>query len=55
MNRAREHLAYLYNRHYQAKIIQRQWRASISNPLYLMCINRLINEFNQINIEFINL
>ena len=31
-----------------AKLIQRYWRESISNPNFKMCRNRLLNEFDSI-------
>jgi len=35
-----------------ARIIQRCWRRCIVDPSYVMCYNRLMNEFNEIKTDF---
>ncbi len=37
-----------------ARIIQRCWRRCIVDPSYVMCYNRLMNEYNEMEVDFVD-
>jgi hypothetical protein len=39
----------IVRRHHSALVIQRVWRMVVSNPVFLVCKNRLLHEYNRLS------